>query len=110
MAQYAQSLLLNGLNNISVTVPSAGQYFTNGKISLPTQSTGASINSQAVMTIKQNGSTIYTGTAGASGFGIPGSQLTCAAGDVLNYAFTSSTSVDQPLNAIKSTINLGQGL
>lgn len=106
MAAFNQNLVFNGLGTLSLTVPVAGAYFIDGKISLPTMPKGDSAPSSCLVTINQNGSPIYTGIAGAEGFY---KTVTCAASDVLAMVFSSSAAVDQPLNVIKSVVSIGLG-
>lgn len=105
MAQYNQNLVFNGLGTLSLNVPLAGQYVFDGKISLPTLSSGAG-QSSLVVTINQNGSPVYTGVAGAQGFR---ALIVCAANDLMAIVFSSSAAADLPLNVIKSTIDIWIG-
>lgn len=105
MANYNQNLVFNGLGTLSITVPVAGSYFCEGKISLPTLTNGGGV-SACLVTINQNGSPIYTGQAGAEGFK---TDIVCAALDVIAIVLSSSAAADQPLNVIKSTISIGIG-
>jgi hypothetical protein len=100
-----QNLVWNGLGTLSVTIPIAGNQSFAGQIQLPTivQGNGAS---SLVVTVKQNGTAIYTGTAGASGFKV---DTYCAVGDVIAIIFSSSAAIDQGLNVIKSEISITQG-
>lgn len=106
MATYNQSAVFNGLGTFTVITPIAGNYFVEGKISLPTLSTGATANSAVVTTINQNGSPVYTGTAGAEGFR---TDIAAAANDTIAVVFSSAAAVDKALNVIKATIQIGQG-
>lgn len=105
--QFNQNLTFAGLGTLSLTVPLAGPYFVEGKITLPTLPKGDATPSALVVTIRQNGSLIYTGAAGAEGFRI---DVACAANDVLAMTFASGAAVDQGLNVIKSTIAVGLGV
>lgn len=96
-----------GLGTFSVfTVPVTDVYQIIGTLSNPSVSAGDGTNSQVVVVIKQNASTIYTGAAGAKGFAIS-AQLTAA--DVVSLVLTSSASVDQPTNVIKTTLTIVEG-
>lgn len=104
---FNQNVTIAGLNSYSVAVPTAGPYFLDGKVTLPTIIGGAGPSS-AVVTIT-NGTgpvTVYTGAAGAEGFHV---NTPCAAGDVLTIALTSAAAADQPLNAVKTVVAIGSG-
>lgn len=105
---FNQNVTIAGLNSYSVAVPAAGVYFLDGKVQIPTVSSGGGA-SGAVVTIT-NGTgpvTLYTGTAGKDGFKI---DTVCAAGDVLTVALTSAASADQGLNAVKTVVAIGSGV
>lgn len=104
--QFNQNLSFVGLGTLSITVPLAGAYFVDGKISLPTLSKGDVAPSAVLVTVNQNGSPVYTGQAGAEGFY---TTLSCAASDVIAMVFSSAAAVDQGLNVIKSTVSIGLG-
>lgn len=106
MSSFNQNASFSGLGTFSITVQIAGPYFLEGKISLPTLTNGGGASS-CLVTINQNGSPIYTGLAGAEGFK---KDTLCAAGDVLAIVLSSSAPADQPLNAIKTVIAIGQGV
>lgn len=104
MANYNLSGSYNGLRTYSFGVPEAGSYFIAGKISFPRQSESSPFPSQVVVTVNVNGgAAIYTGAAGADGFG---TSATMSAGDVFNVIFSSSLASDQALDAIKYTITI----
>lgn len=105
MAIYSQNLVFNGLGTLSTTVPAAGLYFFDGHLSLPTLTDGGGVSS-VVVVINQNGSPVYTGSAGAEGFY---TTLNCAANDVIAFVFSSAAAADQGLNVIKATISIGSG-
>ncbi len=104
--QYNQNLTFNGLGTLSITVPFAGAFFFEGKISLPTLTNGGGV-SACLVTINQNGSPVYTGIAGAEGFR---ADIACAANDVIAMVFSSAAAADQGLNVIKSVIAIGSGV
>jgi hypothetical protein len=65
-----------------------------------------------VVTVKQNGTTVYTTptlapTQIAQQFKTP---LNCTAGDTITVALTSGSAIDSTLNAVKYTLSVGQGL
>lgn len=105
MATFNQNLVFNGLGTQSFTVTSAGPYFLEGKSDLPTLVNGGGASS-LVVTVNQNGSPVYTGSAGASGFKV---NVSCAANDVMAVVYTSSAAADTAYNAIKSTVQIGMG-
>lgn len=105
-SNFYQNLVLNGLSSVSTAVPAAGPYKVDGKISLPSLVAGSSANSSVVAVVNKNGSAIYTGVAGAEGFGV---EANCAAGDVLQVVLSSSAAVDSGLNVVKSTIAISGG-
>lgn len=103
---YNQNAVFNGLGTFTQNLPAAGNYFVEGKSSIPTIVGGGGA-SALVATVNLNGSPIYTGTAGAEGFG----RVTFAAAalDALTIVFTSANAVDAALNAVKSSIVISQG-
>lgn len=105
MSNFNQNLVTSGLGTTSVTVPDAGPYFVEGKISLPSIPTG-STPSAVLVVVNKNGSPVYTGVAGATGFYC---TITCAALDVIAVVLSSSSAVDNVINAIKTTIEIGYG-
>lgn len=105
MAQFNQNLTFCGLGTFSMSIPSTGPYFVEGKISIPTLTNGGGV-SALVVTINQNGSPVYAGTAGAEGFYYDGAFT---AADTLAIVFTSANAVDAGLNVIKAVISIGSG-
>ncbi len=101
----AQNLAFAGLGTVTVTSGIAGPYFVEGKLALPTLTNGGG-ESECLVTIVQNSSTVYTGTAGADGFK---TELLCTANEDIAITLSSSASADQGLNAIKSVISFGLG-
>jgi len=101
-----QNFVFNGLGTLSTTVVTAGLYFVKGKVTdFPSLVNGGGASS-LVVTVNQNGSPKYTGSAGASGFY---TNLSCAANDVIAVVFSSSASADSALNVIKSSVSIGLG-
>lgn len=99
--QYGQTLMFEGLGTFTLlTAPFAGLFTFDGKISLPTLSTGGGV-SAVVAIVKQGATTKYTGTAGNQGFEI---QIECAAADVITLVLSSAAAPDQPINTIKTTV------
>jgi hypothetical protein len=104
MANVTFQQSINGLQTFPIfTAPAAGVYFVNGQLSLPVP-TGSGM-SQVVTLVKQNGSTIYTGIAGATGFQI--NQITCASGDAISCVLSSSAAPDLVLNAVSGVVGAG---
>ncbi len=101
-----QTIVFNGLGTFATTVPTAGPWVIRGKSSVPQLNTGSSAASAMITTVNQNGSPIYTSTAGAEGFNV---TTNCAANDAITVVYTSAAAVDAALNVIKSTIELAQG-
>lgn len=108
MAMYNQSQVSTGLTTTTYTAPFAGQYMLRGKLTLPMITTGSTPSSVVVTITNGTGPvTLYTGTAGVTGFQI---DTVCAAGDVISIALTSAATVDQALNAIKMTTEFASGI
>lgn len=105
MAQFNQNGSLAGLGTYSVIVPSDGIYFVDGKVTLPTVVGGGGASS-CVVTVNLNGAPKYVGSAGAEGFK---TEFLCAASDTIAVVTSSAAAVDQPLNAIKTNVAIGQG-
>lgn len=103
---FNMNLSLTGMSSVSIAVPDTGSYVVDGKLSLPTLS-GGGAQSAVVVTISQNSSPVYTGTAGATGFK---KELLCAAGDVIAVAFSSSLTTDQAPNAVRSVFGISSGV
>lgn len=97
-------MTISGLTSAQTSVPLAGLCQIICSLSLPMISKGSSANSQVVTVIKQNGSTMYTSSAGAEGFQI---SLSCAANDVISVTLSSAAAVDQSLNVIKANVSIG---
>lgn len=105
MANFVGLQTINGLGVFPIfTAPTAGIYFVNGQLTLPSipQGSGAS---QVICVVKNGASTIYTGAAGATGFQV--NQIVCAAGDAITVTLTSSAAPDQVLNAVRGVVGCG---
>lgn len=103
MGAFSQNYELGGLTSNTTSVPLAGTYLVQGKLSLPTLVGGAGA-SAVVTTISQNGSPVYTGPAGAEGFT---TTLNVAASDTILVALTSAAAPDNVPNAVKATVSIG---
>lgn len=105
---FNQNLTSVGLTTLTLTVPETDSLcFVEGNITLPTLTDdGSTAPSSVIVTVKQNGSTIYTGLAGAQGFR---TTFSGTLADTITVAFTSALATDAALNAVKSTIQFGSG-
>ena len=119
---FNQSTTVTNLQALTITIPTTDTYQIQGTLSLTNQVTaatqgagggagtgtgGTKVISQVVVTIKQNGTTIYTGQTGAEGFSLP--ALSCTAGDVITITPSSSLAQDQQPQAIKMTVQVSEG-
>jgi hypothetical protein len=120
---YTQSTSVTNLATHTITIPTTDVYTFQGTLTLPnvvptaTQGAGGGagtgtgggpmVPSQVVITIKQNGSTVYTGAAGALGFVLNG--LSCTAADVITIIRSSSLAQDEQPNAIRMTLSVSEG-
>jgi hypothetical protein len=111
------------LSTVTVVVPTTDIYSLQGTLTLPNivpspvagagggagtgSGGGPQISSQVVVTIKQNGSTVFTSSPGDRGFCV--SALNCSAGDVLTIERSSSLDQDKQFNAVKMTLNISEG-
>lgn len=123
MANFIYQESAPDLHTSTVTLPESATYSVQGTLTLPHivptptagagggagtgSGGGAQINSQVIVTIKQNGSTIYTSAPGDSGFSLP--ALVCTAGDVLTFQRSSSLAQDNQLNAVRMTLTISEG-
>jgi len=104
MATLSQNMVMSGLGTMTTGVSQAGEYDVIGSLSLPGINKGDPANSQCVAVVNQNGTTMYTGLAGAEGFQL---VLNCAANDSISVTLSSSAPVDQGINVIKCTVAIG---
>jgi len=105
-----QSLMFEGLGTFTLlaSAPVAGLYQVQGNISLPllrdgpgpSQYAGGAGPSSVQATVKNNGSNVMVGIAGATGFS---TQVTLAAGDALTVVLSSAATEDVGTNVIKTT-------
>lgn len=108
MANYRISAIYTGLGTFAVaSVPTTDYYIIQGTLALPGISKGDAHNSQAVILVKKNGSTIYTSTAGNASFRIGSS---CAAGDAISIVLSSSLAEDIATNSIKTNVYITEGV
>ena len=105
MANQVINFSVTGVSNTETFYsPLAGLFTLQGHIDVPNGSGGSATSSTVVATIKQNGTTIATTTAGADGFSIP---VFAAAGDTFTVTLTSSTASDEVVNAVRCTGSMG---
>jgi len=120
---FVQTTTMTDLNTLTVNIPTTDLYNFQATLTLPTNSgsatqgpgggTGTGVGappstpSQVVVTVKQNGSTIYTSPAGATGLSLNAVQ--CTAGDVMTFALSSSLASDKNPNTVKMTLASSQG-
>lgn len=123
MANFTQSQTSTNLATHTVLIPTTDVYGFQGTLTLPNivpsaiqgagagagsgTGGGAQINSQVVVTIKQNGSTIYTSAPGDKGFMLK--AVSCSAGDSITFQRSSSLSQDQQPNSIRMTLSISEG-
>jgi hypothetical protein len=99
--QFGQTLEFEGLGTFTLmTAPFAGLFDIDGKSTISTLSSGGG-QSSLVATVKQNGSNVLVGVAGAQGFN---TRIQCASGDVITVVLSSSASADLGLNVIKTVV------
>lgn len=107
MANFLLSEVVQGLNTVTFTAPTADQYVVDIKTTLPTlTTTGGTQQSSLVTTVNQNGTPMAVYAAGTRG---SQTRLSCAANDVITIVFSSSNPVDQGYNAIQSVIAISEG-
>jgi len=121
---FVNNQSFTGLNTCTVNIPTTDQYNFNGTLTLPTNAgsatqgpgggagtgtgAGPGTPSQVVVTVKQNGSTIFTTNAGAMGFQL--NAVNCTAGDVMTFVLSSSLASDAALlNSIRMTLATSEG-
>jgi hypothetical protein len=111
MSTYSQNFAISGLETLTIVMPAAGNSVLSGKIKLPrlSQTDPSDPNflnypSQVVATIKQNGSTIFTTTAGSDGFSIP---VLYALKDTFTVQLSSAAAEDNVLNAVSVVVSIG---
>jgi hypothetical protein len=106
MANYLSSGSFTGLTTQVVGVPTADTYILQGTLTLPSVQQGSSADSQAIVTVNQNSTPIYTGPAGANGFRV---KIVAAANDLISIIVSSSAAVDAPLNVIRTSFAIWEG-
>ena len=111
MSDFSKNFSISGLETLTVVMPLAGQFQLSGKIQMPRLSQMdpsdpqfLNLPSSVVVTINQNGSPIFTSTAGDSGFSIP---IKVALKDVITVVLSSGNAADAVLNSIKCVVSIG---
>lgn len=122
MSNFNQSQTATGLQAITINIPTTDIYAIVATVQAPSLVTaatpgagggagtgtgGTQSNSQVVLTIKQNGTTVATSSAGQRGLTIP--ALSCTAADVITITPSSSLAQDQQTNAIQTTVTVSEG-
>jgi|SRR5271166_245853 len=122
MSNFNQSQTATGLQAITINIPTTDIYAIVATVQAPSFTTsatpgpgggagtgtgGTKSESQVVLTIKQNGTTVATSTAGSRGLTIP--ALSCTAADVITITPSSSLAQDQQTNAIQTTVTVSEG-
>jgi hypothetical protein len=105
---FNQNLTSTGLTTLTLSVPETDSLcFVEGNVTLPTLTDdGSAYPSDCIVTVKQNGTTIYTGLKGAQGFRV---TFSGTLGDTILVIFSSDLTTDAALNAVKATIQFGSG-
>lgn len=121
---FVQSTTTEGLKATTVNIPTTDQYNFAGTLTVPTAvptaaqgagggtGTGSAVAlispSQIVCTVRQNGSTIFTSSAGALGFNL--NAVSCTAADVITVTLSSSLASDAAaLNSVRLTLSVSEG-
>ena len=108
MASYHYTNNFEGLTTIKLpAAPTMNQYTIQGQLTLPSLTRGSISNSSVVITVKKNGSVIYTGQAGANGFQL---TPTLSPGDVITIIPSSTALVDQGRHFIKIHVQMWEGI
>jgi hypothetical protein len=120
---YTNTTSLTNLATHTITIPTTDTYSFQGTLTLPNliptaiqgpgggagtgTGGGTLVPSQVVVTIKQNGTTIFTSNPGAMGFCLPAVQ--CTAADVITIQRSSSLPQDQQPQAVRMTLAVSEG-
>lgn len=93
--------VVSGLNTYQYTVASAAMHVAHIEVD-------HHLSSQLTVSIQQNGSTISTitlpGTTQVQGTAILVTTMNCALNDVISFVLSSSASVDNQTNTVKSRL------
>ena len=121
---FVQTQTTPGLETTTVNIPTTDTYNFLGTITTrhaesPQVSSGPgggagtgvggapTIPSQVIVTIKQNGTTIYTSQQGDRGFAL--NTVSCTVGDVMTFVLSSSLATDQGINSTRLTLAVSEG-
>jgi hypothetical protein len=113
-----QSSPFVGLGTQTYTVPSAGNYTTQVRATIPYQAAGSSSDSSSTaggsacqILVRLNGVTKLTlGSPSPSQESLSGStNFACAANDTITVVVSSANAVDAVPNAVKGIINIYKG-
>jgi hypothetical protein len=111
MANFSQNFAISGLETLTIVMPVAGNFTLSGKIKLPrlsqtdpTDPDFLDYPSAVITTIKKNGTTIFTSSAGQDGFSIP---LQVAVSDSITVQLSSSEPQDEVVNAVSAVVSVG---
>lgn len=120
---YQQLTSLSNLATHTIIIPTTDTYTFQGTLTLPnlepsaTQGPGGgagtgvgggpTVDSQVLVTIRQNGTQVYLGHPGDRGFLLQ--ALQCTAGDVITIQRSSSLAQDQQINSIRMTLMVSEG-
>jgi hypothetical protein len=117
--QVNQSTVVGGLGTQTFNVVTAGLYTVSFKSFIPYQASGSSNNSSVTtggsslqVVINLNGTPELTIGSPSPTQAIMGGSvvLQCAAADIITVVLTSAAAVDNAANAIKTIVNLFQGV
>lgn len=92
----------NGVRDTAIfTAITSNYYFVNGQLTLPP-------GSQVQALVSKNGTAVYTGITGATGFQVR--ALSLVSGDAITVRLRSSLAADQAINAVRGEVYFGNGL
>jgi hypothetical protein len=93
------------LGTVTFNVAVTATHNVDVKLQIPSRVQSGS-DSAVLTLIQHNGTTVYTGIAGATG---AWAQVPCTAGDTLSVTTSSSNAIDNNLNAIQGTVVISDG-
>jgi hypothetical protein len=106
VASFNINETISGLRTTPIPYVNPGPCRIAGKLSLPSPNLGSGAGSTVVVTVNQNGTPVYTSNPGADGFE---TGVNISNGDVITVVTSSSSVVDQQLNAVKMTLSVWEG-
>lgn len=103
-----QGTVVNGLNDYSYTIPTAGPVIARIEVTQPS-ATGMTV------AIKQGSTTITTATLPGGASATQGNtvligKMNTAINDVIHFVLTSSSAADQQLNTVKAVVSVQTGM